>query len=165
MKPGTRQAKGRIMPVVECPKCGAKNRVDEHVVERLQPVCGRCGTKLGGGPAVAEGSAGHPITVTDDTFASVVLQAGATPVLLDCWAPWCGPCRMIAPVMEELAAEAGGRFVVGKLNTDENPRVAGQFRIDAIPTMLIFKNGKLVDRLVGLLPKQEIQRRLAGHMG
>jgi thioredoxin 2 len=103
--------------------------------------------------------AGKPVTVTDASFASDVLGA-SVPVLLDCWAPWCGPCRMIAPIMDQLAAESGGRFVVAKLNTDENPRVSAQFRIDAIPTMLIFNRGQLVDRIVGLQPKQAILARL-----
>lgn len=153
------------MAIIVCPKCGAKNRVAEQAAERLQPVCGRCGTKLSltGEAAVggaAGGAGGHPLEVTDASFASDVLQAGATPVLLDCWAPWCGPCRLIGPVMEQLAAESAGRFKVAKINTDENPGVSQQFGIDAIPTMLIFKNGQLVDRLVGLQPKEKIERKL-----
>jgi thioredoxin 2 len=157
------------MAVVACPNCGAKNRVDEQTAAQMQPVCGRCGTKLaaasGGNDQAARhsGGGGRPVEVTDATFARLVLGAGATPVLMDCWAPWCGPCRTIAPVMEQLAAGADGRYVVAKLNTDENPRTASQFQIDAIPTMLIFKHGKLVDRLVGLLPKSAIERALAKH--
>ena len=154
------------MAIVECPNCGAKNRVDERAAERMQPVCGRCKTRLAvpaGGASAGAADGGHPIEVTDATFERDVLGAGATPVLLDCWAPWCGPCRMIAPIMEQLAAEAGGRFVVAKLNTDENRRVATQFQIDAIPTMLIFKNGQLIDRIVGLQPKQAIERKVLAH--
>jgi thioredoxin len=158
------------MLIVECPACGAKNRMDERAAERMQPVCGRCKARLdpatataGSGGGAAGSSGGHPVEVTDATFARDVLAAGPTPVLLDCWAPWCGPCRMIAPVLEQLAAEAGGRFVVAKLNTDENPRVARQLQIDAIPTMLIFKNGQLVDRLVGLQPKQAIERKVLAY--
>lgn len=148
------------MAIVVCPKCGAKNRVAEQAVDRLQPVCGRCGTKLSlGGEAAAAGGA-HPLEVTDESFEREVLGAGATPVLLDCWAPWCGPCRLIAPVMEELAAGAAGRFRVAKINTDENPGVSSRFEINAIPTMLIFKNGQLVDRIVGLQPKERIERKL-----
>lgn len=153
------------MAIVICPKCGAKNRVAEQAADRLQPVCGRCGTKLslsGESPAAGRGQdAGHPLEVTDNTFEREVLGAGATPVLLDCWAPWCGPCRLIAPVMEELAAEAAGRFRIAKINTDENPGVSSRFEINAIPTMLIFKNGELVDRIVGLQPKEKIERKLA----
>lgn len=155
------------MAIVECPNCGAKNRVDEQAARQKQPICGRCGTKLplpavgaGGGSTRANG---RPVEVTDATFARVVLGGGSTPVLVDCWASWCGPCRAIAPIMEQLAAGADGRYVVAKLNTDDNPRTAGQFKIDAIPTMLIFKQGKLVDRLVGLQPRPAIERALAKH--
>jgi thioredoxin len=151
------------MSIVVCPKCGAKNRVTDELAGRLQPVCGRCGTKLDGNATSAHSSA-HPLEVTDDTFARDVLGAGSTPVLLDCWAPWCGPCRLIAPVMNELAAAAGGRYIVAKLNTDENPGVGERFQIDAIPTLLIFKNGQLVDRLVGLQPKAAIERKLLAQL-
>ena len=156
------------MEIIVCPLCGAKNRVDETRAEQLQPVCGRCGTRLdigsatGGGATAARG--GKPIEVTDDTFAREVLGAGATPVLVDCWAPWCGPCRAVAPVLDQLAVESGGRYVIAKLNTDENPGIAGRFRIDAIPTLLIFKSGQLVDRLVGLAPKEAIARKLAAYV-
>ncbi|MBA2340281.1 MAG: thioredoxin, partial [Pyrinomonadaceae bacterium] len=105
-----------------------------------------------------------PLTVTDASFAGDVLNAGARPVLLDCWAEWCGPCRMIAPVLDQLAAESGGRYTIAKLNVDENPRTAAQFGIQSIPTMLIFKNGQLVDRIIGAQPKQAIAARLAAHI-
>lgn len=149
------------MSIVVCPNCGAKNRVDEQAAKTKRPICGRCKTPLD----LSAAASTHPVVVTDATFADAVLKAGPTPVLLDCWAPWCGPCRLIAPVMEELAGSSAGRYVVAKLNTDDNPRTAGQFQIDAIPTLLIFKGGKLVDRLVGLQPKPEIERRLAAHAG
>lgn len=149
------------MSVVACPNCGAKNRVDESRAERLQPVCGRCGQTLP--EAAAAASPGHPITVTDATLPQELAQAGARPVLVDCWAPWCGPCRRIAPIMDELAAESGGRYVVAKLNVDENPGTASRFQIDGIPALLIFKGGRLVDKIVGLQPKQAIAARLAAH--
>src|SRR5215217_1236192 len=150
------------MSVITCPNCGAKNRVDENKTAALQPVCGKCGEKLPVGAAAA-GAAAHPITMTDASLGEELARAAGKPVLVDAWAPWCGPCRMIAPVMDQLAAEAGGRYVVGKLNVDENPRTATQFHIDAVPAMLIFKDGQLVDKIVGLQPKQAIAAKLAQH--
>jgi thioredoxin len=98
---------------------------------------------------------------TDESFAQVLQSAGNKPVLVDCWAAWCGPCRMLAPTIEELGEEANGRWVVAKLNVDENPRVAGQFQIASIPTILLFKHGSLVDQIVGLQPKTALESRLA----
>ena len=147
------------MPIIACPHCGAKNRVDPAKTTTQKPVCGRCQTPLPAPTPFASGG-DKPIEVTDATFPTMVLGS-PVPVLLDCWAPWCGPCRAIAPVMEQLAAESGGRYVVAKLNTDKNPRVAAQFHIDAIPTMLLFKDGQLVDQIVGLQPKQAIAAKLA----
>jgi thioredoxin len=144
------------MAVITCLSCGAKNRVDEGASARLQPVCGRCKATLDLGAAETKGLR----TVTDATFSRDVLEARGRPVLLDCWAEWCGPCRMIAPVLDELAAEARGSYLIMKLNVDENPRTAAQFDVRSIPTMLIFKNGALVDRLVGAQPKQVIAARL-----
>jgi thioredoxin len=104
---------------------------------------------------------GKPQVVTDATFASDVLGASASvPVLMDCWAPWCGPCRMIAPILDQLAAESGGRYKIVKLNVDENPATSARFQIRSIPTMLIFKSGQMVDQIVGAVPKQAIAARL-----
>ncbi len=153
------------MAIQACPKCGAKNRVDENAARTSQPVCGKCGVKL---PVVAtapDTSNGKPQVVTDATFANEVLSASASaPVLVDCWAPWCGPCRMIAPVLDQLAAESGGSYKIVKLNVDENPRTSAQFQIRSIPTMLIFKNGQVVDQIVGAVPKQTIAARLAAQL-
>jgi len=80
--------------------------------------------------------------------------------LVDCWAPWCGPCRMISPLVEQLASKYAGRLKVAKLNVDENPLIASQYAIQSIPTLLLFRDGRLVDRLVGALPRPEIERRL-----
>jgi thioredoxin 2 len=148
------------MAIQSCPKCGAKNRVDERAATINQAVCGKCGAKL---PEVASAAAanGKPQVVTDSTFASEVVSASAlVPVLVDCWAPWCGPCRMIAPVLDQLAAESGGRYKIAKLNVDENPQTSAQFQIRSIPTMLIFKHGKMVDQIVGAVPKETIAARL-----
>jgi thioredoxin len=100
-----------------------------------------------------------PVTVTDGTFASDV-ERSPVPVLLDMWAPWCGPCQMIAPVIEQLAAEMAGRLRVAKINIDENPATAARFDVRSIPAMLVFKAGREVDRIVGVQPKSEIVRRL-----
>ena len=150
------------MSIVACARCGAKNRVDERAAaEGRQPVCGRCGARLeAGGGASGDG---RPFTVTDATFARDVLEVAGVPVLLDCWAPWCAPCRMIAPVLDQLAAQSGGRYRIAKLNVDENPDTAARFQTPRIPTMLIFRDGRLVDRLVGAQPKQAIATRLAAH--
>ena len=147
------------MTIITCSNCGAKNRVELQAAARSQPVCGRCGAALD--LNAARSDTGKPRTVTDETFASEVLGARGVPVLLDCWAEWCGPCRMIAPVLDELAAESQGRYIIAKLNVDDNPRTASQFNIRSIPTMLIFKNGELVDRIVGAQPKQAIAARLS----
>jgi thioredoxin 2 len=152
------------MPIQTCPKCGAKNRVDENAASRSQPVCGKCGEKL---PEITPSGTANakPQVVTDASFAKDVVAASAlVPVLVDAWAPWCGPCRMIAPVLEQLAAESAGRYKIAKLNVDENPRTSGQFGIRSIPTMLIFKNGQLVDTIVGAVPKQTIAARLAAQV-
>jgi thioredoxin len=143
--------------IITCPNCGAKNRIDERA-NQMQPVCGRCKTPLSIGNAQTNS---QPIKITDADFNRVTNQD--IPVLVDAWAPWCGPCRMIAPIMDELAAESNGRYLVTKLNVDENPVVSSHYQISSIPTMLIFKRGKLVDRIVGLQPKLAIQSRLAAN--
>lgn len=142
--------------IVTCENCGTKNRVDERASVTAKAVCGKCGSPL---PAI--GASDRPRPVTDASFAQDVIEASSSrPVLVDAWAEWCGPCRMIAPVLDQLAAESGGRYNIVKLNVDENPRTAGQFQIRSIPTLLIFKNGKLVDQLIGALPKPAIEARL-----
>ena len=142
------------MQILTCPNCGTKNRVDETKLANNQARCGNCKTLL-------SNLSTRPVTVTDQTFEAEVLgSSNSLPVLLDCWAPWCAPCRMIAPVLDQLAEESNGRYRIAKLNVDENPRIAAQFRIASIPTMLIFKNGQLVDRLTGAQPKQAIAQHL-----
>ena len=140
------------MQLIRCPVCSATNRVPQSKIEQgLEPVCGRCKTTLR--------LSNKPVTVTDTTFSTEV-ERSPLPVLLDMWAPWCGPCRLVAPVIEELAAEMAGRVQVAKLNVDENPLTAGRFNVRSIPTLLVLKAGQEVDRIVGVQPKSEIARRL-----
>ena len=103
--------------------------------------------------------AGAVMEFTEGNFEQEVTKA-ANPVLVDMWAAWCGPCRMIAPLVEELAVKYQGKVKIGKLNVDDHPQVAGRFRIMNIPTLLLFKGGKEVDRIVGVVPKEELSKRL-----
>src|SRR5262249_53869238 len=135
------------MQVVICSHCGAKNRVDETRLATSEAKCGRCGEKLEGIAFSAEQDS-KPINISDQTFEAEVLKTAGRPVLVDCWAPRCGPCRMIAPVLDQLAAESNGSYRIAKLNVDENPQISSRFQIASIPTMLIFKDGKLIDRLI-----------------
>ena len=138
--------------LIRYPSCGASNRVPlEKIAQKLQPICGRCKTAL---PIDS-----RPLTVTDATFAAAV-ERSPMPVLLDMWAPWCGPCRMVAPVIEDLAAEMAGRVRVAKLNVDENPVTAARFHVQSIPTLLVLRGGREVDRIVGVQRKAAIRQRL-----
>jgi thioredoxin 1 len=101
----------------------------------------------------------EPVHVTDDTFEELVLNA-QVPAMVDFWAPWCGPCRMVAPIVEDLAREYDGRALIAKINTDENIMVAGQLGILVIPTMILFKNGQEVDRVVGFAPRNALEEKL-----
>ena len=102
---------------------------------------------------------GHPTDTTDSTFQADVLD-NDTPVLVDFWAPWCGPCRMVAPIVEELAEEYDGKVKFVKLNTDDNPQIAGKYGIRSIPTLLVFKGGEPVSQIVGFRPKSDLAKRL-----
>jgi thioredoxin 1 len=105
---------------------------------------------------------GKPTAVTDADFGSVVeQQAGLT--VVDFWATWCGPCRMIAPILEQLVDEYAGKVTVAKLDVDANPRAAARFGVRSIPTLLFFKDGKLVDQVIGAVPKAAIEAKLKAH--
>ncbi|HEX7962067.1 MAG TPA: thioredoxin [Terriglobales bacterium] len=136
--------------LIRCPSCGATNRVSTaRLAQAMTPVCGRCKTPL----------SFKPVTITDATFSNEV-EHSPTPVLVDLWAPWCGPCRIMAPILDELAKEMAGRVKIAKLNVDENLRTAARFKVQSIPTLLAFKEGREMDRIVGVQPKAEISRRL-----
>jgi thioredoxin 2 len=137
--------------MIRCPGCSAVNRVPTEKIQKgLAPVCGRCKAPL---------PANQPVTVTDATFLAEV-EGSSLPVLVDMWAEWCGPCHAIAPVLDQLAVEMAGRLRVAKLNVDENPETSQRFGIRSIPALLVFKDGREVDRIVGVQPKSEIVRRL-----
>ena len=105
----------------------------------------------------------EPIIVTDSNFNETIKKHSL--ILIDFWAPWCGPCRALTPTIEELTKEYAGKVTIGELNVDENPNTAESFQVYSIPTMLIMKNGCEVDRIVGLVPKKHIEAVLSKHLG
>ena len=135
---------------LRCPWCGTTNRIPETRAG-MPSRCGRCGQPLATTLA--------PVGVTDSTFDAIVLRASA-PVLLDCWADWCGPCHALAPTIDDIARAHAGRLVVGKLDVDANPETASRFGVRSIPTLLLFKDGQLVERIVGAQPRGAIEARL-----
>ncbi|HZQ98353.1 MAG TPA: thioredoxin [Chloroflexota bacterium] len=107
--------------------------------------------------------AGAAFAVTDSTFKDEVLSA-QQPVLVDFWATWCGPCRMVAPIVEEIAGEQEGKLKVAKVDVDQNPQIAQQFGVMSIPTLIVFKNGEAVERLVGYMPKAKLMQAIQPHL-
>jgi thioredoxin 2 len=141
-----------------CPSCGTKNRIPGEKAGQTAK-CGKCGSAMDTSALLVARTVG----VEDRDFNRIILQS-PLPVLLDCWAPWCGPCKMIGPILEDLAAEWKGRIRIAKLNVDENPETANQFQVRSIPTMLIFDHGKLMNTLVGALPKHQIIEALKPYL-
>ena len=142
--------------LMRCPSCGATNRLPmEEIGHGKKAVCGRCKTPLH--------TAAGPVTVSDATFAAEV-ERSPLPVLVDMWAPWCGPCRTVAPIVDQIAAELAGRVKVAKMNVDDNPATSSRLGVRSIPTLLVFKDGREVDRIVGVQPKAAIVSRLERHV-
>ena len=106
----------------------------------------------------------HPTAVTDSDFEAEVLKS-STPVLVDFWAEWCGPCKMVAPVLEEIAGEYEGRLKVAKVDVDENTKTASELGIRSIPSLLLFKDGAEVDRIIGAVPKGQLTAKIELHLG
>jgi thioredoxin 2 len=140
---------------IRCPACGAVNRIP--AARAGWPArCGKCKTPIA--------TALAPVTVTDANVEPIVLRA-LTPVLLDCWADWCGPCHMLAPTIEALAHDYAGRVLVGKLDVEANRATAARHDIRGLPTLLVFDRGRVVERLVGVQPRAAIEAVLAPLLG
>ena len=136
--------------VISCPECGTKNRLKDSASDQV-PVCGNCKKSL---PWIVAG--------TDISFRRELETS--TPVLVDFWAEWCGPCRMVSPVLEDLARDKAGHIKVVKINVDENPATAQQFSIQSIPTMILFKDGQPVETLIGAMSKAALLEKLGSHL-
>ena len=131
-----------------------KKRKKEEKMRELSSRAGKAGPPLK--------AHGKPLDLTDATFKKFTEDNSLA--VVDCWAPWCGPCRFVSPVVEELARDYAGRIVFGKLNVDQNNRVAVQYGIMSIPTLLVFKNGKLIDQIIGAMPRQRLEPRITRHL-
>lgn len=107
-------------------------------------------------------NSGKPVDLTDETFIKFVSDNAMA--VVDVWAPWCGPCRFISPVIEEIARDYVGKIAFGKLNVDQNPSVAARYGVMSIPTLLVFKNGRPVDRIIGAMPRQKLEQRITRHL-
>jgi thioredoxin 2 len=139
--------------IIACPACGGANRVQRaRVADGANPVCGHCKASLSVDVT--------PVAVTDASFAAEVVDH-PRPVIVDLWAEWCPPCRMIAPALEEFASEFMGRVRIAKLNVDENPRTQAQLGVTGIPTLVAYKGGREVDRQVGALPPPQLRTWIA----
>jgi thioredoxin 2 len=143
---------------VACATCGATNRFPRARAGE-GPRCGRCKQPLLEGAQRAARTIDAPIEVTDDSWA-VDVERSSVPVLVDFWAPWCGPCRAVAPVLDALARDWAGRVKVAKVNVDDNPRLAARFGVQAIPTMIVVRGGRVVGEQRGALARAQLERWL-----
>jgi len=139
------------------------NGGSSHQSYASQPSYASYSSPASAAPTGSSSAAGRPVAVTDATFEQQVMRS-STPVLVDFWAEWCGPCRMMEPVLQKLAGEMNGRLTIAKLNVDENPLTGGRFGIQAIPTMMLVKDGRILDRWSGALPEPALRSRLAAHV-
>lgn len=139
--------------VAACKRCDTKNRIPRDRVND-KVLCGKCQARI------ILGGLDRPIEVNDDNFMQAVLQSPTT-VLVDFWAPWCGPCRMMAPVLEEIAAKYAGIVTVAKLNVDDNPETAARYGIRSIPSLVLFRNGTVVNTLVGTHSREALEMQIA----
>ena len=137
--------------IMTCPNCGQRNRI---VFNAREARCGKCKADL---PAPSE-----PIEVPDEASFDALVQQAAHPVVIDFWAPWCGPCRMVAPELARVASTHAGRIVVAKVNTDAVPELGERFRIRSIPTMAVFDRGREVARTSGAMPAPQIEAFVRG---
>ncbi|UCD90187.1 MAG: thiol reductase thioredoxin [Desulfobacterales bacterium] len=143
--------------LVRCNHCGTKNRIPKN---RLQdrPICGKCRSPLP--PPVMHD---RPVIITDQTFHNEIILS-LSPTLVNCWAQWCTTCSMLTPILLDLARKYAGRAKIAKLNVDQNPIIASKFHVQSVPTLLFFKNGRMINRLAGGFPKEEIERQLLAIM-
>jgi thioredoxin 2 len=149
--PGRAAAAGRGGPIstLVCASCGATNRIAPS--DRGAPHCGKCGKPLA-----------WLVNASDSTFE---VEARAQPtVVIDLWAPWCGPCRFVSPILEELAQQYAGRLKVIKVNVDENPGLARRFDATSIPTLVVLRDGQVVNRIVGAAPKEQLESQIKPHL-
>ncbi|MFQ6080779.1 MAG: thioredoxin [Candidatus Bathyarchaeia archaeon] len=139
-----------------------KNEEEDEELERIKRAKLREMMKSTASQRQGGSALNKPVNVTDATFNEVIQNHPL--VVVDCWAPWCAPCHMVAPVIEEMARDYAGRILFGKLNVDENREVATQYQIMSIPTLLVFKNGKLIDRIIGAMPRQALEPKITRHL-
>lgn len=141
--------------LLTCPSCGRRNRMPyEKLGQTFR--CGHCHTELR--------APGEPIVVTSETLFNALTSRSALPVLVDFWAPWCGPCKMVAPELAKVAAEGAGQWIIAKVNTEELPQLAQRSRISGIPTLALFQNGRETARQAGALPAAAIRQFIQQHV-